>query len=98
MVATPLTILDCCQMSDGAAVAVLASEKMASLLCDRPVRISGVGSGTDAMRMADRPHKGGTLLPHESAVDYSGLKYSGVNSFRGGRMAAKLAYAMAGIK
>ncbi|HEX9024173.1 MAG TPA: thiolase domain-containing protein [Geobacteraceae bacterium] len=97
MVATPLTILDCCQMSDGAAVAVLASEKMASLLCDKPVRISGVGSGTDAMRMADRPHKGVILLPHESAVDYSGLKYPGVHSFRGGRMAAKLAYAMAGI-
>ena len=30
MVATPLTILDCCQMSDGAAVAILASEEMAA--------------------------------------------------------------------
>jgi acetyl-CoA C-acetyltransferase len=97
MVAEPLTILDCCQMSDGAAVAIIASEKAAARLCNRPVRISGVGSGTDAMRMADRPHGGVILLPHESAADYSGLKYPGVHSFRGGRMAAKLAYEMAGI-
>jgi len=97
MVATPLTIRDCCQMSDGAAVAVIASEQAAARLCDRPVRISGVGCGTDAMRMADRPHKEVILLPHESAFDYTGLKYPGVHSFRGGRMAAKLAYEMAGI-
>lgn len=97
MVAAPLTIRDCCQMSDGAAVAVIASEQAASRLCDSPVRISGVGCGTDAMRMADRPHKEVILLPHESAFDYSALKYPGVHSFRGGRMAAKLAYEMAGI-
>lgn len=97
MVATPLTIRDCCQMSDGAAVAVLASEEMAEKLGGRPVRITGVGCGTDAMRMADRPHGTVPVLPHENAVDYTGLKYPGVHSFRGGRMAAKLAYRMAGI-
>ena len=97
MVATPLTILDCCQMSDGAAVAILASEEMAAKLCDRPVRISGVGCGTDAMRMADRPRDRVILLPHESEDDYPDLDYPGVHSFRGGRMAAKLAYRMAGI-
>ena len=97
MVATPLTILDCCQMSDGAAVAVLASEEMAHKLCARPVRISGVGCGTDAMRMADRPHGSVILLPHESEADYPNLKYPGVHSFRGGRTAAKQAYLMAGI-
>jgi acetyl-CoA C-acetyltransferase len=97
MVATPLTILDCCQMSDGAAVAILASEEVATQLCDRPVRISGVGCGTDAMRMADRPRDRVILLPHESEDDYPGLSYPGVHSFRGGRMAAKLAYEMAGI-
>jgi acetyl-CoA C-acetyltransferase len=97
MVATPLTIRDCCQMSDGAAVAILASEEAARRLCPNPVRISGVGTGTDAMRMADRPHGEVILLPHEEAADYVGLKYPGVHSFRGGRMAAKLAYRMAGI-
>ena len=97
MVATPLTILDCCTMSDGAAVAVLASEEMAQALCSRPVRVTGVGCGTDAMRMADRLHGSVILLPHESEEDYRDLKYPGVHSFRGGRTAASLAYKMAGI-
>jgi len=97
MVATPLTILDCCTMSDGASVAILASEAVSQKLCSRPVRIIGVGSGTDAMRMADRPHGKVILLPHETEADYRDLKYPGVHSFRGGRMAAKLAYGMAGI-
>ncbi|MFQ5579594.1 MAG: thiolase domain-containing protein, partial [Nitrospiria bacterium] len=98
MVATPLTMLDICTMSDGAAVAVLATEKVAAKICRRPVKVSGVGSGTDAMRMADRPHGEVPLLPHEGVNDYKELKYPGVHSFRGGRMAAKLAYQMAGIQ
>jgi len=97
MVATPLTLLDICQMSDGAAVAILASEEMAQRLCSNPARIVGIGSGTDAMRMADRPHGEVPLLPHESAEEYADLKYPGVHSFRGGRMAAAQAYKMAGI-
>ncbi|HTY20429.1 MAG TPA: thiolase domain-containing protein [Geobacteraceae bacterium] len=97
MVADPLTIRDCCQMSDGAAVAILASEEAAERIGVAEVRISGVGCGTDAMRMADRPHGRVILLPHESSADYDDLKYPGVHSFRGGRTAAKLAYTMAGI-
>lgn len=97
MVASPLTRLDVCVMSDGAACCILASEEMARKLCGRPVRISGVGCGTDTMRLADRPHGDVILLPHETPDDYKHLKYPGVHSFRGGRMAAKLAYEMAGI-
>lgn len=98
MVATPLTMLDICQMSDGAAVAILASEEVAERVCHRPVKITGVGCGTDSMRLADRPRGKVILLPHEEEEDYTGLRYPGVHSFRGGRMAAKLAYEMAGIK
>jgi acetyl-CoA C-acetyltransferase len=97
MVATPLTMLDICTMSDGAAVAILASERMAQRLAVQPVKITGVGSGTDCMRMADRPHGKVIPLPHENEGDYTDLKYPGVHSFRGGRMASKLAYEMAGI-
>lgn len=97
MVATPLTLLDICQMSDGAAVAFLASEEVAQRLCSNPVRISGIGCGTDSMRMADRPHGSVLLLPHESEEEYRDLKYPGVHSFRGGRCAASQAYRMAGI-
>lgn len=98
MVATPLTMLDICTMSDGASVCILASEEMAERLTGHPVRITGVGAGTDAMRMADRPRREVLLLPHESASDYKDLEYPGVHSFRAGRMAAKLAYKMAGIQ
>ena len=98
MVATPLTMEDICTMSDGAAVCILASEPTAHQVCHRPVLITGIGSGSDAMRMADRPHGKVVLLPHESERDYEHLQYPGVHSFRGGRMAAKLAYGMAGIK
>ncbi|MEZ4598868.1 MAG: hypothetical protein R2940_03645 [Syntrophotaleaceae bacterium] len=97
LVASPLTVLDCCQMSDGAAVVLLASEAMAQRLDCRPVRITGIGSGTDAMRMADRPRGPVPLLPHEKAGDYADLGYPGVHSFRGGRTAAALAYRMASI-
>lgn len=98
MVATPLTLLDICTMSDGAAVVILASERIAEKLCPMPIKITGIGAGTDSMRMADRPHGSVILLPHEKASDYEHLKYPGVHSFRGGRTAARLAYAMAEIE
>jgi acetyl-CoA C-acetyltransferase len=100
MVADPLTRLDICVMSDGAAACILCSEEALEKfkLTDKPVRIIGVGAGTDSMRLADRPHGKVILLPHESESDYKHLKYPGVHSFRGGRTAAKLAYEMAGIK
>ena len=65
MVAWPLTRLDICVMSDGAACCILASEEglkkleAAGAKIPRPlVKITGIGRGTDAMRMADRPHCG----------------------------------------
>jgi acetyl-CoA C-acetyltransferase len=103
MVAWPLTRLDICVMSDGAAATILASEEGVNRLEKasgkrlRPAKIVGIGRGTDAMRMADRPHRKVLLLPHERAGDYRGLKYPGIHSFRAGRMASKLAYEMAGI-
>jgi acetyl-CoA C-acetyltransferase len=98
MVAYPLTMLDICTMSDGAAVAILASEKVAEKLCENPVRVLAVGQGTDAMRMSDRPHGEVPLLKHEDPKWYKGLKYPGVHSFRAGRMASKMAYEKAGIE
>jgi acetyl-CoA C-acetyltransferase len=104
MVAWPLTRLDVCVMSDGAAVALLASEEGIGKLEKisgtklNPVLVSGVGRGTDSMRMADRPHGKVILLPHESPNDYKHLDYPGIHSFRAGRMATKLAYEMAKIE
>jgi acetyl-CoA C-acetyltransferase len=97
MVAYPLTLLDICVMSDGAAACILADEDTAFRLTDKPVRITGVGTGTDMMRMADRPHGPVPLAPNEKRSDYPKLKYPGVHSFRAGRSAALQAYKMAGI-
>ena len=98
MVAWPLTLLDICTMSDGAAVCILANEKIAERITDRPVRVAGIGAGSDAMRMADRPQKQVVLLPHEDPKWYKDLKYPGVHSFRAGRSAAKMAYEKTGIR
>ncbi len=119
MVAWPLTRLDICVMSDGAASTILCSEEglnrleKAGAKIRRPlVRVSGIGRGTDAMRMADRPHQNfedflkHNMLPHEDTDDTrayyrdlwkKGFRYPGVHSFRAGRMGSKEAYKNAKI-
>jgi acetyl-CoA C-acetyltransferase len=119
MVAWPLTRLDICVMSDGAATTVLCSEEglnkleAAGAQVPRPlVRVTGIGRGTDAMRMADRPHQSYddflrlNLLPNENTAETRayykelwdrGFRYPGIHSFRAGRMASKEAYKNASI-
>jgi len=120
MVAWPLTRLDICVMSDGAAVAVLASEEglkkleAAGAKITHPlVKVTGIGRGTDAMRMADRPHfdydtfMGDYATEQEKNSDETrayykklwdhGTRYPGVHSFRAGRTAGNMAYKMAGV-
>jgi acetyl-CoA C-acetyltransferase len=119
MVAWPLTRLDICVMSDGAAATILCSEdglrklEAAGATIPRPlVKVSGIGRGTDAMRMSDRPHQSFddflryNLLPHEDTEEtrayYShlwqeGFRYPGVHSFRAGRMGSQEAYRHAGL-
>ncbi len=120
MVAWPLTRLDICVMSDGAAATILVSEEglrkleAAGAVIPRPlVKVTGIGRGTDAMRMADRPHLDyDTFMrdyatPQEQASDETrayykrlwdhGTRYPGVHSFRAGRTAGNMAYKQAGI-
>ena len=97
MVAYPLTRLDVCTMSDGAAVAILASEEKAFELSDNPVLVKSIGTGTDTMRLSDRPFGKVPLLANEKESDYRNLQYPGVHSFRAGRTAAREAYEGAGI-
>jgi len=120
MVAWPLTRLDICVMSDGAAAVILASEEglakleAAGAKIARPlVKVTGIGRGTDAMRMADRPHFDyDTFIrdyatPQEQNSDETrayyqklwdkGTRYPGVHSFRAGRTAGNMAWKHAGI-
>jgi acetyl-CoA C-acetyltransferase len=121
MVAWPLTRLDICVMSDGAAATILVSEEglekleSAGAKIKRPlVRVTGIGRGTDAMRMADRPHMDYETFMRDYATDKeqndkdtvayykdlwkSGTRYPGVHSFRAGRAAGNMAYRHAGIQ
>ncbi len=119
MVAWPLTRLDICVMSDGAAAVILASEEglarleAAGARVHPRVLVSGIGRGTDAMRMADRPHQSFDDFMRYNALPYEkdsaetvayyrdlwdrGFRYPGVHSFRAGRMASLEAYRNAGI-
>ncbi len=120
MVAWPLTRLDICVMSDGAAATILVSEEglkkleAAGAKIARPlVQVTGIGRGTDAMRMADRPHVNydyfmeNYATAQEAASDETrayykklwehGTRYPGIHSFRAGRTAGNMAYKHAGI-
>jgi acetyl-CoA C-acetyltransferase len=120
MVAWPLTRLDICVMSDGAAAVILCSEEgleeleAAGAKITRPlVKVTGIGRGTDAMRMADRPHADYEAFmetyatEQEKASDETrayykklwehGTRYPGVHSFRAGRTAGNMAWKHAGI-
>ncbi|MCJ7514179.1 MAG: hypothetical protein MUO23_14600, partial [Anaerolineales bacterium] len=120
MVAWPLTRLDICVMSDGAAAVILASEaglerlQAAGASLHRPgVRLTGIGRGTDAMRMSDRPHVDYETFLRDYATELEkasdetrayykrlwdhGTRYPGVHSFRAGRTAGNMAYKHAGI-
>ncbi|MCD4686561.1 MAG: thiolase domain-containing protein [Anaerolineae bacterium] len=119
MVAWPLTRLDICVMSDGAASVVLCSEEGLARLEQASgkryprVLVESIGCGTDAMRMADRPHQTydkfmarNALASERDSADTQayykklwddGFRYPGVHSFRAGRMASKQAYENAGI-
>jgi acetyl-CoA C-acetyltransferase len=120
MVAWPLTRLDICVMSDGAAATILVSEdgleklEKAGAHIPRPlVKVTGIGRGTDAMRMSDRPHMDYDYFMQHYATEQEknsdetvayyrnlwdkGFRYPGVHSFRAGRTAGNMAYKHAGV-
>ena len=120
MVAWPLTRLDICVMSDGAAATILCNaagleklEKAGARIARPLVKITGIGRGTDAMRMADRPHVDYDTFMKQYATEQEkssaetrayyrrlwdkGFRYPGVHSFRAGRTAGNMAYRHAGI-
>jgi acetyl-CoA C-acetyltransferase len=53
-IATPLKLLDCSPITDGAATVILASEKKARELCENPVWITGSGQASDTVSLHDR--------------------------------------------
>lgn len=54
MVAYPLTIFDCCPVSDGASVAILCRADLAKKYTDMPIYVAGFGAGTDRLSLFER--------------------------------------------
>jgi acetyl-CoA C-acetyltransferase len=106
MVAWPLTRLDICVMSDGAAAVILASEEglqrleRAGAHIRRPlVQVTGIGRGTDAMRdyATEQERSSDETRAYYQSLWEHGTRYPGVHSFRAGRTAGNMAYRMAGV-
>ena len=77
VVATPLTLHDCCPFSDGAAAIVLASEEVAGKLTDKPVYITGAGQascGTLSNQSDYLPRIRAREISSQQAYDMAGLK------------------------
>jgi acetyl-CoA C-acetyltransferase len=54
VVAHPLRLFDCCPVSDGAAVVILAGEDVARRFTDTPVMVAGIGQASDTLALHDR--------------------------------------------
>ena len=77
VVATPLTLHDCCPFSDGAAAIVLASDEVAKKLTDKPVYVTGVGQascGTLSNQSDYLPRIRTREISSQQAYDMAGLK------------------------
>jgi acetyl-CoA C-acetyltransferase len=77
VVASPLRLFDCCPISDGAAVAVLAAEDVARRYTDTPVKLLGLGQASDTMAIHDREDLTtlkATVLASRRAYSMAGAK------------------------
>ncbi len=75
-VAAPLNLYHCCPTSDGAAVAILASDEVAGSYTDGHVRIAGVGAASDHVGLAARDTYTG--LPASQAAAERAYERAGV--------------------
>ncbi len=71
-VATPLKLLDCSPISDGAAAVVLASEEFAKKMNSDPVWIAASSQASDTLSLHDR----------QSLTEINSTKVAGVNAFK----------------
>ncbi len=76
-VADPLGLYDCCPVSDGAAALLLAPAETARRYTDTPVYVDGLGAGSDALAVQERPDLtqfGATRWAADAAFHDAGLE------------------------
>jgi acetyl-CoA C-acetyltransferase len=76
IVADPLTLYHCCPTTDGAAVALIASEDVVEEYTDDPIRITGAGAATDGVGLFQRDSY--TNLPAASTAAERAYDMAGV--------------------
>lgn len=82
MVAEPLRLFDCCPISDGAAMVILASEEVARKYTDTPVWVKGMGQASDTMALHDRDDitsLKATRLASRQAYDMAGINVKDIS-------------------
>ena len=67
-VADPFRLLDCCPFSDGASAVVVTSADRAASLDSTPVRVTGIGHGTDVVPLADKSSLTATQAARDAAA------------------------------
>jgi len=75
-VCNPLRLFDCCPTSDGASAAILCDEEIARRFTDTPIRVLGVGAGTDRLALFQREDfttLQATTAAAKQAYDMAGL-------------------------
>ena len=77
VIAYPLRLFDCCPISDGAAVVILAEAKKAKKFTDTPVLLKGLGQASDTMCLSDRAEL--TSLKGTKIAVQQAYKMAGVN-------------------
>jgi acetyl-CoA acetyltransferase len=71
IVAWPLTVFDCCPLTDGASIAILCDAEIAKKYTDTPVYVIGMGAGTDHLALYRRE----SLTRIEAAIKASKTAY-----------------------
>ncbi len=67
VVADPLTLYHCCPTSDGAACALVVSEDVVDEYTDEPIRVAGVGAGSDDVGLFQRDTYAGVPASQRAA-------------------------------
>jgi acetyl-CoA C-acetyltransferase/acetyl-CoA acyltransferase len=82
MVAHPLTLFDCCPITDGASVAIVCRADLAKKYTDAPVYVLGHGASTDRLGLFEREDFTGlaaTTMAAEQAYNMAKIQPKDVN-------------------
>lgn len=81
LVSDPLSVRDCCLVTDGAAAVVMVSAERAKDLARRPVYLLGAGQATDHMTITTMPDLTTTAAKHSGARAFAqaGVKPSDID-------------------